>query len=146
VHELIEMTHDECETILRAGLIGRMGLSTPTGPHIIPVNYSVIDDAIVVRTDPAGVLGTWAQHAPLVFQVDHFDHEWQWGWSISARGVGRWVTLEDEIRHIESEWPPRPWAAGDRSRWLSLAWTEITGRKLGSGWNAVASMPARRMP
>lgn len=144
MHELIEMTHDECETILRSGVLGRMGVSSPAGPHIIPVNYAVVDDTIVVSTDPDSILGTWSQHAPLVFEVDHIDHEWQWGWSISARGVGRWVTNEAEIEHIREVWPPRPWAAGDRSRFVSLAWTEITGRKLGRGWNPIASMPARR--
>ena len=145
MHESIIMTPEECETVLRSGVVGRMGLNTPTGPHIIPVNYAVVDDALVVRTDPDGILGTWTRNSPLVFEVDHIDHEWQWGWSVSARGVGEWVSDPDELARILLVWAPRPWATGDRTRFIRLPWTEITGRKLGRGWNPIASMPARRL-
>ena len=145
MHEPVHMTREECEAILRSGVLGRMGVSSPDGPHIVPVNYAVVDDAIVVRTEPASVLGTWTNEAPLVFQVDHVDHEWQWGWSVSARGIGQWVTDAEEIARILRAWAPRPWASGDRSRFIRLAWTEITGRKLGRTLDPVASMPARRM-
>jgi nitroimidazol reductase NimA-like FMN-containing flavoprotein (pyridoxamine 5'-phosphate oxidase superfamily) len=145
VHESITMTPGACEAVLRSGVLGRMGVNTPTGPHIIPVNYSVVDDAIVVRTETSSILGTWTKGALLVFEIDHVDHDWQWGWSVSVRGIGEWVTQKQDIARILRIWAPRPWASGDRPRLIRLPWTEITGRQLGRGWNPIASMPARRL-
>ena len=31
------------------------------GPHIVPVNYAVVDDALVLRTSPYSVLGGHAR-------------------------------------------------------------------------------------
>ena len=58
VQDAIDLTHAQCERLLRAGTTGRIALSTPDGPHIVPVNYSVVGDAIVVRTTPYSLLGT----------------------------------------------------------------------------------------
>ena len=87
--ESLELSSQECEDLLRAGVAGRIAVSTPGGPHIIPVNYSVVDGAIVVRTSPYSLLGTHGRNTVLAFEVDHFDHEQQHGWSVVARGRGR---------------------------------------------------------
>ena len=33
-----DLSYSECEALLRAGVVGRVALSTPTGPQILPVN------------------------------------------------------------------------------------------------------------
>jgi len=50
--ESYELTVGQCEALLRSCTVGRVALSTPTGPHVIPVNYTVVDDAVIVRTTP----------------------------------------------------------------------------------------------
>ena len=52
-----------------------MALSTPAGPHVVPVTYSVVDDAIIIRTTPYSVLGTYAPGSLAALEVDWFDHE-----------------------------------------------------------------------
>lgn len=138
-----ELTYSECEALLRAGVAGRVGLSTPTGPLIVPLNYSVVDSALVVRTSPYSVLGTYGRDATVAFEVDHFDHERARGWSVVARGRAEAVQDADELNHIRSVWEPRPWASGPRALFLRIRWTELTGRQLGSGWNPMQHLPSR---
>lgn len=144
VLESIEMSRTDCEELLRLGVVGRVAVSTPTGPHIVPVNYSVVDSAIVVRTSPYSLLGTHGRNAVLAFEVDEFDHEQQHGWSIVARGRAEVVSHPDELDHIRSVWGPRPWASGTRTLFLRIPWGDLTGRQLGGGWSPVAEMSLRR--
>ena len=142
--ESLEMSRSECEDLLRSGVAGRVALSTPAGPHIVPVNYSVVDDAIVVRTSPYSLLGTHGRNAVLAFEVDYFDYQQEHGWSIVARGRSEVVTEPDDLDHIRMVWDPRPWAAGARNLFLRLPWTDLTGRRLGSGWKPADESPVRR--
>ena len=73
--ESIALSHEECLRLLGGGVSGRIALSSPNGPHIIPVNYAVIDDAVIVRTSPYSVLGTYGRDTMLAFEVDWFDHD-----------------------------------------------------------------------
>ena len=143
--ESIALSRDESLVLLRGGVFGRLAVAAPDGPHVIPVNYAVVDDAVIVRTEPEGVLGTHAPEAVVAFEIDHVDHETHRGWSVVVRGTAEIVTDPVVLRRIGMSWAPRPWAAGARPLHLRLAWREIHGRRLGTGWSAVASMPVRRI-
>jgi nitroimidazol reductase NimA-like FMN-containing flavoprotein (pyridoxamine 5'-phosphate oxidase superfamily) len=144
MYESFDLNATECEELLRAGLVGRVAACTPNGPHIIPVNYSVVDDAVVLRTTPYSLLGSQARGTALALEVDQFDYEYQRGWSVVARGRGEVVTDAAELDHIRTTWNPSAWAAGGRSLYLRLRWTELTGRRLGQGWDPMASLPVHR--
>ncbi|MEP9363244.1 pyridoxamine 5'-phosphate oxidase family protein [Nocardioides sp. CN2-186] len=146
MHESIDLSLDECRQLVAAGVGGRIALSSPNGPHIVPINYAVVDDAIIVRTSPYSVLGTYGRGNMLAFEVDQFDYQRQRGWSVVARGRGEAVVDRDELDHIRSRWEPRPWAASAaRGLHLRLRWTELTGRRIGAGWDIRDSLPIRRM-
>ncbi|CAN5683524.1 hypothetical protein BH11ACT8_BH11ACT8_31780 [soil metagenome] len=132
---LVDLSRPECEDLLRAGVAGRIAFSTPDGPHIVPVNYAVVDDAIVVRTSPYSLLGTYGRDAQLAFEVDLLDHAGERGWSVLVRGRARAVTDPSFIARVRARWPQLPWASGTRTLLLRLSWTDVTGRRLGSGWD-----------
>lgn len=140
-----DLSVSECETLLRAGVAGRVALVTPNGPHIVPVNYSVVDGAVVVRTSPYSLLGTYGRDTTLAFEVDHVDYARQRGWSVVARGRAEAVHDPAEIERIRRTREPRPWATGSRALFLRLRWTELTGRQLGTGWDAVRDLPVHRV-
>ena len=48
MNEAIDLTREECERLLRSGVGGRVALCSPNGPYIVPVNHSVVDDAMQV--------------------------------------------------------------------------------------------------
>ncbi len=144
MHESLELSQADCETLLRSGVVGRLALSTPDGPHVIPINYSVVDDAIIVRTSPYSLLGTYGRDSRVAFEIDQLDYDDHSGWSVVARGRAAFVTDAAEIAHIKALWQPHPWAAGSREMHLRLRWDELSGRRLGAGGDLMAELDVRR--
>jgi uncharacterized protein len=129
--EVRELSYAECRALLRRGEAGRVAISAPDGPHIVPLNYSVVDESIVFRTTPFSILATYARNAKLAFEVDSFREARQVGWSVVARGRADVVIDPDELSHIRKVWPPEPWADGPRNLHFRLSWQELTGRSVG---------------
>ena len=126
-----ELAFDECVRLLHAGVVGRIALTTPDGPHIMPMNYSVVDEALVVATSPYSALGTYGNGLVVAFEVDRFDYESHTGWSVVVRGRAETVTAPEDVQRVKQQWAPRPWADGSRNLHLRIPWTEVSGRSLG---------------
>lgn len=129
MREPTELSYDECRSFLATGELGRVAVSTPMGPRIIPVNYTLADGCIIFRTSPYSLLGTYARNTDLAFEVDHVDPEHK-GWSVVAVGRAHMVEDLEELRVIKAGWDPSPWAGGKRSMYFRIAWRELTGRSL----------------
>ncbi len=129
---LVPLPAHECERLLRAAVFGRVGFSTPDRMEVIPVNYSVMGDAVLVRTPVGSLLDRHADGASLLLEVDQVDHERWHGWSVVARGRGE--RIEEGQLTISERGSPGPpsWVSG-RDVWIRLRWDEVTGRKLGAG-------------
>jgi nitroimidazol reductase NimA-like FMN-containing flavoprotein (pyridoxamine 5'-phosphate oxidase superfamily) len=136
-----ELAFDECVRLLRAGVVGRVALATPEGPQIIPLNYSVVDESILVATSPYSALGTYGTQSIVAFEVDSFDYDSHTGWSVVVRGRAEVVADPAEVQRLRQVWAPRPWAAGSRNLYLRIPWTELSGRSLGGD----TSTPIRRV-
>jgi nitroimidazol reductase NimA-like FMN-containing flavoprotein (pyridoxamine 5'-phosphate oxidase superfamily) len=127
--ELFELSGAECRALLAAGLVARVAMCTPVGPHIVPVNYALVDDSLILRTTPYSLLGSEGRDATLALEVDQFDYERQRGWSVVARGRAEPVTTADDLAYIRRSWEPHAWASGPRNLFLRLRWTVLTGRR-----------------
>ncbi len=141
-----ELSARECLTLLRSGVAGRIALSTPTGPHIVPVNYSVVDDAIIVRTSPYSLLGTYGRDTTFAFEIDDFDGARARGWSVQARGRIEAVADRTELQAVREAAVPQPWAGGTRPLYLRLRWHELTGRQVGAYWDPLADRAREQDP
>lgn len=148
-HPTLDLSRDDCARLLTAGVAGRVAVGTPTGPHIVPVNYSVElargQESILVRTAAYSLIGTYGRDAQLCFEVDQFDHQLKRGWSVLVRGRAQFVDDQDELADITRAWQPHPWAAGQRNLVVRIPWTEVTGRQLGGGWDPWDHLPVRRL-
>lgn len=142
--ELIELPRHQSESLLRSGVAGRVAVCTPDGPHIVPVNYSIVDECVVIRTHPDGLLAKYGPGAKVAFEVDQFDFENQRGWSVIARGQAHHIYLLRELEHVLAMWEPRPWVDGPRPVFLKFAWEEIAGRRLGEGWSIEQNLAVNR--
>ena len=125
------LSRSECHALLQSGVAGRIAVSAPDGPHIVPLNYCLVDGAVVVRTSPFSVLGTHGRDALVAFEVDSIDSERQQGWSVVVRGRAEVVRDLDELDVIRRRWAPRPWASGARELVMRVRLDELTGRRLG---------------
>ena len=141
----VEMSDEEWLDLLRPNIVGRVAMSTPVGPRIVPVNYAMYgDEMIVFRTTPYSELGTYGWNAELAFEIDHIDYDRHQGWSVVAFGRGELVEDPDEVADIRRNWDPRPWADGQRNLYMKLVWHDVTGRRLGTGWTTGNLAPVRR--
>ena len=142
--EVEELSYAKCRGLLAGGVFGRVALCSVDGPHIFPVNYSVVGESVIFRTSAYGVVATHDWSSTMAFEVDYVDYADQRGWSVVAVGRGERVEDAEELALIKRTWEPRPWAGGIRPLYVRLAWTELTGRRLGSGWTHENEMPVRR--
>lgn len=124
----VELTTDQCRELLDTDQIGRLAFVTPSGPRIVPVNYVVEGDELRFRTTPYSELATYAVGEQVAFEIDHLDHERERGWSVVAHGLCARVDPDDDAEGRD----PEPWAGGTRPLVLGVAWTELTGRRVGS--------------
>lgn len=142
--DLLDLSRSECEGLLRLGVVGRVAIATSTGPHILPLNYAVSHGDVVVCTSPYSVLGTYGRDRLLAFEIDQFDYPRHQGWSVVVRGRASTVEDADELSDLVKVLP-RPWASGSRSLYLRIPLTEVSGRRLGTGWDLEENLPVRRV-
>ncbi|MFH8475732.1 DUF1918 domain-containing protein [Streptomyces sp. NPDC018000] len=119
----------ECRVRLSTHGVGRVAVSTPDGPAIIPVNYEVVDDAIVFRTAP-GSAPAAAVGTDVAFEVDHVDEAMSQGWSVLAVGPARVVSEPEAVRRLADRARTEPWAGGERGMWVSVQPRRLTGRRI----------------
>lgn len=142
--ESYELDTSDCLRLLRSGIFGRVAITAAEGPHIVPVNYSVVNDMIVLRTTPYSVLGTYGRDALMAFETDHVDYEYKTGWSVVAHGRAEHLSDSRDLEEITATWPPHPWVSGQRNLYLGLRWTSITGRRLGPLMDPRRDLPVDR--
>ncbi|WP_329445047.1 DUF1918 domain-containing protein [Streptomyces canus] len=128
--QLRDIGPEECRTLLSTHGVGRVAVSASDGrPAVVPVNYDVIDDAIVFRTapnlTPAAAVGT-----EVAFEVDHMDEALSQGWSVLAVGPASVVTEPDTVRRLTEHAHTTPWPGGAREMWVSIRPAHLTGRRI----------------
>ncbi|MFI1766288.1 helix-turn-helix domain-containing protein [Streptomyces sp. NPDC020800] len=123
------MRPGECRTLLAMHGVGRLAVPTATGPVIVPVNYSVVDGAIVFRT-ARGATPSLADGCQVAFEVDRIDDAFSQGWSVLVRGPARAVTDTQEQRRYTERAYSTPWAGGSRSLWMRIDPFTVTGRRI----------------
>ncbi|MFF7640927.1 pyridoxamine 5'-phosphate oxidase family protein [Streptomyces canus] len=127
--QLRDLSPEECRDLLSTHGVGRVAVSTPQGPAVVPVNYEVVNDAIVFRTGPDSAPAR-AVASEVAFEVDHVDDAMSQGWSVLVVGPARVVTEPDVVRQLVDRAHTMPWAGGTREMWVSIEPTRLTGRRI----------------
>lgn len=128
-----ELSPRQCLAILDRNVVGRVGINTPMGPRVIPVNYTVHAHDIVFRTTPYSELGTYGRDAEVAFEVDEIDPAHHVGSSTMVRGRSVPVEDADELTDIKTTTDPTPWPKGRRDVYLKVPITQISGRRIRLG-------------
>lgn len=132
--EISALTRAECWQILSSRSVGRIGVVVQQFPLIIPVNYALDGETVVVRTAP-GTVVAHADDAAVTFQIDQFDDADRSGWSVLLRGHGRSVSIEDADDLISRTRATgvAPWAPGERPLWIRITPSDVSGRRITPG-------------
>lgn len=125
------LDRDTCLRLLADDEIGRLGVVQGSTPVVLPVNYVLDGEDIVLRTDPGTKL-SYGVGTRCCFELDRFDRATRTGWSVLATG-----RLEEVTAFQPTTWervralPVDPWAGGAKEHWLRLVPDRLTGRALG---------------
>ena len=124
---LREIPRSECLELLAAHKVGRIAFVDDDGPLMIPVNYALDGDAVLVATSAFSNLAQSATGSRVAFEVDEVEDYTESGWSVLVRGAAEHVSY-DELPHDVAR--PYPWVEGTRTFVLKITPREITGRRL----------------
>lgn len=118
-----------CWSLLRGESIGRIAYIAEERPVIVPVNFAVIEDRIVFRSDP----GDKVSRVPLrhiCMEADGRDDA-NHVWSVVAEGVARDVTtaLNAEYEKMREVLVPT-FAPLHDPHWIAIDVESISGRRL----------------
>lgn len=123
--KLRELGHDECLSLLHAQQVGRFAFVDDSGPDVLPVNYTMDGEDVLIATSAYGTIARAATNGRVAFEVDEVDEYTESGWSIVVRGRA--------TREAPFDVPadrPHPWADGARTYILRITPDVITGRRL----------------
>lgn len=126
------LSRDECLRLLAESSLGRLGLTSGALPTVLPVNFALDDDRIVVRTDRGSKLDAAARNEVVAFEADDFDPLWHSGWSVVVTGVAEEVTDPTEVARLKVA-PVSRWAPHGGGRLIAIATDRISGRRLREG-------------
>src|SRR5262249_39798716 len=125
----------ECQRLIAAGDVGRIGYTGRFGPTILPVNYALHEGTIGFRTGQQSPLGedrrTGIEHAEskVAFEIDDTSPATHEGWSILIQGSAHLVDSEAERASVVQS-GPEPWAGGEKELFVRVLPTRITGRRI----------------
>ncbi|MGZ4649669.1 MAG: pyridoxamine 5'-phosphate oxidase family protein [Kineosporiaceae bacterium] len=128
-YRLEEVAPAESLRLLRGARVGRVVYTEAALPAVTPVNFAMDGRAVVFRTAAGSALARAVDDAVVAFQVDDIRHEPGAWWSVVILGVARVCTDVAEVLRAEHT-GVMSWAEGDRSCYVRIVPSRITGRRL----------------
>jgi nitroimidazol reductase NimA-like FMN-containing flavoprotein (pyridoxamine 5'-phosphate oxidase superfamily) len=123
-----DLSSSACREKLEKAIIGRIAVSVDALPVVLPVNFAVVGDSIVIRTTVGTKLSAAAHHAVVAFEVDDYDEKSEVGWSVLVQGTAREITLPDRVEQMR-QLPLRPVSEeGSEDKFIEVEMQIVTGR------------------
>lgn len=119
----------ECLALLSSASLGRVAVSMGALPVIFPVNYVVVEGAVLFRTGAGTKLAAATDNAVVAFEVDSFDEGEHSGWSVLVVGAAGVVSDPAELE-AASRLPLVPWADGRRDHYVRVPVEFVSGRRI----------------
>ena len=131
------LERDECLRLLAGATLGRIGVSSGALPAVLPVNFWLDGDRILILTGEGSKLDAATRNAVVAFEVDSFDPMYHSGWSVVVTGVAREITDALQVAALRRA-PLARWSPQGRSRIVAIDTGLISGRRI------VPGQPRRR--
>jgi hypothetical protein len=120
------LSRQECLRLVSGVTLGRVGVSSGALPTVLPVNFWLDGERILIRTGPGSKLEAALRNAVVAFEVDHFDDGERAGWSVIVTGVATAVpAAEPELEHGANHWGPR-----GGGHVVAISTERISGRRI----------------
>jgi nitroimidazol reductase NimA-like FMN-containing flavoprotein (pyridoxamine 5'-phosphate oxidase superfamily) len=123
------LERDECLRLLASATIGRIGFTSGALPTVLPVNFHLDGERILVRTGRGSKLDAAVHNAVVAFEVDDFDSIYHSGWSVAVIGVA--TEVSDPIEVDEAyRMPIARWATMGDEAVLAISSALVSGRRI----------------
>jgi nitroimidazol reductase NimA-like FMN-containing flavoprotein (pyridoxamine 5'-phosphate oxidase superfamily) len=133
-----QLSEEEALRLVAGAAVGRIGFTGRYGPVILPVNFKLIDGAVVFRTDDGSALGedlrtgiTDAEYR-VAFEIDEIDTTDRTGWSVMIQGAAHYLE-EAEERAAAAGAGIDPWVGGEKDLYIRIRPTLTSGRRVRQG-------------
>src|SRR4029450_8544636 len=98
--ELEPLTREDALWLMSGVPVGRVVYSAGGLPAVTPVNFALVDGAIVIRTVAGLGRCTAMKDSVVAFQVDEIDAASHTGWSVTAIGQATEVRDPGELARV----------------------------------------------
>ncbi len=122
------LARDECLRLLAGRSLGRVGVTTGALPAVLPVNFCVNEDLVLIRTSTGTKLDAALRDSVVAFEVDDFDPVAHTGWSVMVTGIAHELTgvEEEAVRHP----PLARWAPRGEGHTIAISTEIVSGRRI----------------
>lgn len=119
-----------CREKLESATVGRVGMNVDALPVVLPVNFAVDGDSIVIRTTAGTKLSAAMDEAVVAFEVDHYDPQESRGWSVLVQGRARQITESSRIDRAKVLPLPPVTEGGVDDHFVEVEMAIVTGRRV----------------
>lgn len=125
---LLALSRAACLQRLADNHLGRVAINVDGIPRVFPVNYALLGDSIIFRSDEGTKVVAASRRALVSFEIDDDNPLYHTGWSVVATGTLELVTDEDELQALRRA-AVRPWTHLGR-QFLRIRISDVTGRRI----------------
>lgn len=119
----------ECLRLMGLATLGRIGVTSGALPVVLPVNFHLDGERILVRTGPGTKLDVATRDAVVAFEVDDFDPIDHTGWSVAVTGTAHAMTDAAELASVKGQ-PLARWAPRGDQAVITISTELISGRRI----------------
>jgi nitroimidazol reductase NimA-like FMN-containing flavoprotein (pyridoxamine 5'-phosphate oxidase superfamily) len=133
-----ELGEAESLRLIAQAEVGRIGFTGRYGPVVLPVNFKLDGGTVIIRTQEYGSLdedlrtGIAGADYKVAFEIDALDPATRTGWSVLVQGGVHHVDDEAERASLLAA-DVEPWAGGERTLFLRITPSLVTGRRITRG-------------
>jgi nitroimidazol reductase NimA-like FMN-containing flavoprotein (pyridoxamine 5'-phosphate oxidase superfamily) len=124
------LDHEQSLALLRSVPVARVGLALSGVPVVLPVNFAIDRDEIVIRCTEGSKLDAALAAEIVAVEVDDYDPDNQIGWSVIVKGRARELTEPDEVDHANTL-ELHTWANDATNHYIAISIDLVTGRSIG---------------
>jgi nitroimidazol reductase NimA-like FMN-containing flavoprotein (pyridoxamine 5'-phosphate oxidase superfamily) len=123
-------SREQCLALVASVSIGRVVYTDQALPAVVPMNFVLDEDEVVIHTGSGSTLAAAIRNAVVAFQVDDFDSDTTTGWSVTITGRARLVDGGEEATRL-SRLPLRPWVPTKNGQLIRIPARHVGGHRLG---------------
>ncbi len=122
------LDREECLRLLASATLGRIGFTSRALPSVLPVNFHLDRNRILVHTARGSRLDAAVKDSVVAFEADELDPMGQRGWSVAVTGV---ATELDDLTALEATDGDGTavWAPPGHEAVLAISIDLISGRR-----------------